>query len=246
MIQSPRTAVRIFGIIFTATMLSAVVGAGLFNYLIDPYAVFGTRTLAGVNVIKPRPDVMLSDIKLIVGARFRPNALILGNSRAEVGFDPVTRFFWLPGLRGYNAAIPGSGLDDAAHAFKLFATTNRIKVAVLGIDFLDFLYSAEEPAESSARGIHVNRKDALVGVVFNDRIVGFDQDIADPGQAESRGSIGERIQSHVRLPRNRGKRGISDAFPPTRSGTGANSAKKPHNLYVGEEKCRRVSRPCRC
>src|SRR6266702_1372689 len=137
--QSPRTAVRVFGTVFTATMLSTVVGAGLFSYLIDPYAVFGTRTLAGVNVIKPRPDVMLSDIKFIVGTRSRPSALILGNSRAEVGFDPAHPIIVARGLRGYNAAIPGSGPEATAYAFKLFTTTSSIKVAVLGIDFLDFL-----------------------------------------------------------------------------------------------------------
>src|SRR6185503_15089760 len=88
---------------------------------------------------KPRPDAMLADIKFIVGTHARADALILGNSRAEVGFDPRHPAFAARALRAFNAAVPGSDMDYMLAAFRRLMPTT--KVAVVGIDFVDFLYS---------------------------------------------------------------------------------------------------------
>jgi hypothetical protein len=90
---------------------------------------------------------MLTDIKAIVGTRFHPSALILGNSRAEVGFDPLHRAFATRSLRAFNAAVPGSDMDYTLASFRRLMPTNE--VAVVGVDFLDFLYSPPEAGSSS-------------------------------------------------------------------------------------------------
>ncbi len=87
---------------------------------------------------------MLADIKLIAGARYQPTALILGNSRADVGFDPSHPVFAAHHLRAYNAAVPGSGLDYSVGAFRRFTAKADVRFAVVGIDFLDFLYSPDD------------------------------------------------------------------------------------------------------
>src|SRR6185312_13187338 len=92
-------SVRVFGLIFFLSTLGAMVAVALLNYLIDPYAIFGLRTVNGINAIKPRPNAMMTDIKAIIGTRFQPEALILGNSRAEVGFDPRHPAFAARALR---------------------------------------------------------------------------------------------------------------------------------------------------
>jgi hypothetical protein len=120
--------------------------AALVNYLIDPYAVFGAGTIAGLNQVKPHPDVMLPEIKLILGTRARPDALILGNSRAEVGFDPQHPAFRARGLLAFNAAVPGSATEYEASALQRFAVASNIRVAIIGLDFLDFLYGPNESA----------------------------------------------------------------------------------------------------
>jgi hypothetical protein len=140
-------SIRIFGLVFFLSTLGATAAVALLDYLIDPYAIFGVRTVDGINAIKPRPDAMLTDIKAIVGTRFHPSALILGNSRAEVGFDPLHRAFATRSLRAFNAAVPGSDMDYTLASFRRLMPTNE--VAVVGVDFLDFLYSPPEAGSSS-------------------------------------------------------------------------------------------------
>jgi len=143
----PHRSVRIFGLVFFLSTLGATAAVALLDYLIDPYAIFDVRTVDGINAIKPRPDAMLADIKAIVGTRFHPSALILGNSRAEVGFDPRHRAFAARGLRAFNAAVPGSDMDYTLASFHRLMPDNE--VAIVGVDFLDFLYSPPEAGPSS-------------------------------------------------------------------------------------------------
>jgi hypothetical protein len=106
--------------------------------------VFGTPAVAGFNAIKPRPDAMLEDIKFIAGSRYGPSALILGNSRADVGFDPGHSAFSARQLRAYNAAVPGSGIDYVDRALRRFAGVAPVQSIVAGLDFLDFLYPPDD------------------------------------------------------------------------------------------------------
>lgn len=147
--QSPRQCRKCFGLVFAGSALLMVAIVGLFNYLIDPYAIFQAKTWAGVNVSKPRPDAMRQEIKAIVGERFRPDALILGNSRAEVGFDPRHPGFRNRQLRAFNAAVPGSGIDYSVAALQRFSESAEVRVAVVGLDFLDFLVSPSGLAETT-------------------------------------------------------------------------------------------------
>jgi hypothetical protein len=143
----------VFGAFFAGLALLGVLAVALVNYAVDPYGVFGVAPVPGFNAVKPRPDVMLREIKFILGKRARPQALIIGNSRAEVGFDPQHPVFRMRQLRGFNAAVPGSGTEYAAAALQRFAASDEIQVAVVGLDFLDFLYApneTERPASSPA------------------------------------------------------------------------------------------------
>ena len=142
---------RRFGITLACATLALVALVAAFNYVIDPYAVFGSPSVVGLNAVKPRPDVMIADIKFIVGTRLHPNALILGNSRADVGFDPENPTFERHGMRAYNAAVPGSGLGYSLDAFRRFAGTTDIRFAIVGLDFLDFLHSPEAGTRSAPK-----------------------------------------------------------------------------------------------
>jgi hypothetical protein len=140
---------RMFGIVFGASTLVCVLAVASINYVVDPYAVFDSPAVAGLNALKPRPDVMLADVKLIVGARYQPTALILGNSRADVGFDPSHPVFAAHRLHAYNAAVPGSGLDYSVGAFRRFTAMADVRSAVVGIDFLDFLYRPDDDGSAA-------------------------------------------------------------------------------------------------
>src|SRR5689334_8310087 len=130
---------RVFAIILATSVVAVVGAAGLLNYLVDPYAIFGGRVFAGFNAVKPRPDAMLADIKAIVGSQAHADALILGNSRAEVGFDPQHPAFAARGLHAFNAAVPGSDTPYTLEAFERLSDVSHVDVAIIGIDFVDFL-----------------------------------------------------------------------------------------------------------
>ncbi len=237
---SLRKRVRVFGVVFAATLLGTVAAAALMNYVVDPYAVFGTAGISGLSVRKPRPEVMLSDIKLIVGTRARPNALILGNSRAEIGFDPAHPMIEAKGLRGYNAAIAGTALDDAADAFRLFTSESNVDLAIVGVDFLDFLYSPDDRSASlppTGPGVHTSpartRLLALFSVtsVLDSIRTLLIQRQENPAMVLSNGF--NPMLDYREIAANEGYPAL---FRQRAQESALNLARKPHNLYVGGQK----------
>ena len=73
--------------IVTLTLSLAVVAA--FNAFIDPWGLHGLVRIDGVNAVKIRAERAIGELKLARALRHRPDALILGNSRADIGLDPA-------------------------------------------------------------------------------------------------------------------------------------------------------------
>jgi len=130
----------------------AVVGSALFfgagNLLIDPYGLFQLVSRSGFNAVKPRPDHSLAEIKMATVLKYPANALIIGNSRAEIGFDPQHPVWRSQSLSAYNLAVPGSGIQNSAEQIKQLENKLHPRLVLLGLDFLDFLVnpsSTENP-----------------------------------------------------------------------------------------------------
>lgn len=69
----------------------------------------------------------------------KPRTLVLGNSRAEVGFNPESPS-WPQELRPvYNLALPGTGPITALRYLEHATAVNKPAMVVLGVDFMDFL-----------------------------------------------------------------------------------------------------------
>ena len=79
----------------------------------------------------------------------RPKALILGNSRAEMGWNPelVNRAGLGPTV---NAAIPGRGLDAMAPLADYAWHVSRPATLIVGAEFFDCLVSGAAPAAEVA------------------------------------------------------------------------------------------------
>lgn len=125
----------------------AVACVAAFNYVIDPYAYFQSPRVAGFNALKPRPDDQIAVVKYEAALRVGADAIILGNSRVDVGLDPEYPA-WAP-LRAYNIGVPGAGICTAWWNLMSIAAHQRIKRAILGIEFLDFLTDSP-PADCGA------------------------------------------------------------------------------------------------
>lgn len=124
--------------LFAITVSSAVL-ATAFVCVIDPYGVYGWVHVPGFNEIKPRPNRYQSEIKLAAAARQKADALILGNSRADIGLDPKHAGFRLHGLNAYNLAVPGtSDVSSVSQLKYLLRSAQHPAMVIMGLDFLDF------------------------------------------------------------------------------------------------------------
>ena len=131
-----------------AALLLAVAG---FNLIVDPYGLFRLVDAPGFNAVKPKAGVHGATVKAYQVLRVQPRGLVLGNSRAEVGFDPEHPA-WPSGSQPvFNLALPGTGTSTTLrylqHVLARAAGTGSGKpeVVVWGIDFMDFLVDASVP-----------------------------------------------------------------------------------------------------
>ena len=120
------------GWLLLITLTLAAVAA--FNRVVDPFWYYRDIEIAGVNAVKPRFARFERHVKPALLAREQPEAIILGSSFAEIGFDALDPSLTNQGrLRGYNFALAGAGwaLEQCAFAYALKHAP--IKRAVLGI-----------------------------------------------------------------------------------------------------------------
>lgn len=112
------------------------------NLVVDPYGIFRLVDAKGLNQIKPQAGQQGAMTKAYQVLRVQPSGLILGNSRAEVGFDPA-HFAWPEAaVPVYNLALPGTGTRTTLQYLQHLLEAqkgNPPKVIVWGIDFMDFL-----------------------------------------------------------------------------------------------------------
>lgn len=117
--------------------VAAVVG---FVVLVDPYGLYGSKGTTRLNAVKPGLSRYQAEIKQVRAQRMHPDFVILGNSRAEIGFDPSASALKAAGGRGFNLAIPGVGIDTSLRQMaQLQAAGVTPKTVIVGVEFLDFL-----------------------------------------------------------------------------------------------------------
>lgn len=110
-----------------------------FDFAVDPYALFGTARTPDFNALKPEIGTRVRMVKPYQVVWVHPHALIVGNSRPELGLDP-TLSCWEPRERPvYNMAIPGSSVYMQVRYAQHALSVSPIHLILYGVDFLDFL-----------------------------------------------------------------------------------------------------------
>ena len=128
----------LFGSILALTISCVLVIA--FVIVVDPYRLFRLVEKTDFNQIKPAPERYQEEIKLSVAKAFGGNAIILGNSRAEIGFNPEYTDLPETGYVAFNLAIAGSTAATAKRQYAYLQQAGQHpKLIVLGVEFLDFL-----------------------------------------------------------------------------------------------------------
>lgn len=117
----------------------AIAAALALNVVVDPYRIVGTPTIAGLNEVKPRASQRRAAGKRLQVLRVAPRTLVLGNSRAEVGFDPESDAWPAAARPIYNLALPGTGIATARDELARLLVTHKPERLVIGVEFVDFL-----------------------------------------------------------------------------------------------------------
>lgn len=124
--------------------------AGAVVLIVDPYGLYGVVRRDDFNAVKPGLSRYQNQIKMEHALRRQPQFIILGNSRAEIGFDPRASALAALGS-GYNLAIPGTGLATSASQFaQLRQAGVHPRTVIVGLEFIDFLNPAIPPAARPA------------------------------------------------------------------------------------------------
>jgi hypothetical protein len=119
-----------------ALSLFALLLIVLFNLLIDPFSIYNSPKIEGININKPAFSTHLRMSKAVVVSKIKPSGIILGNSRAENGINP--------GHSGWNAkSVYNLGLGNA-NIYEVYRylqhahTSYKLKEVVLMLDLVMF------------------------------------------------------------------------------------------------------------
>ncbi|MEM9253820.1 MAG: hypothetical protein AAGA91_00150 [Pseudomonadota bacterium] len=126
-------------------LVIVVVGA---NYSVDPYGITGAARVDGFNRFK----VDINDYARLL-KRYQPmnaeyNALIIGNSRVEMGLDPSHSCLVDAGLNTYNLGVPGASVRMQMNYALNVTYQQPIQAVFLSLDFPDFITTDPQPVAS--------------------------------------------------------------------------------------------------
>jgi hypothetical protein len=122
-------------VLSTLALLVAVVAV---NLVVDPYGLFRIVDVPGLNRIKSQAGERAALFKRTGVERMRPAGLVLGNSRAEIGFDPESPAWPESARPVFNLALPGAGIAAVADELAQALRSASPRLVVVGLDFLDF------------------------------------------------------------------------------------------------------------
>ncbi len=121
--------------IFVALGLGA---AAAFNWFMDPYWIYNSPAIPGVNAIKTEFAPRVRMAKAHVIQKLKPKAIILGTSRAEVGLSPDHPGWDPQAVPRYNLGLSGANIYEARRYFQHAHAIQPLKQVVLAMDFFMF------------------------------------------------------------------------------------------------------------
>ena len=130
-----------------ATFLLLCLCAAGFNYMIDPYGLFGSRRVTGLNELKPTASERVRVTKPYMATRAKPRVVIGGNSRPEVGLNPKSACWDNADQPVFNSGVPGADVFMQVRYVQHAVERGQARRILFGIDFLDFLVDSRKATE---------------------------------------------------------------------------------------------------
>ena len=129
-------------LIYGLIVCSLVVGV---NYVVDPYGITGAPRTPGFNEHKVDINEHTRVLKKYQPLLASHNALVVGNSRVELGISPAHACFRDDGMAIYNLGMPGAEVaTQLAYALNL-VYRQPVETVFLSLDFTDFISISQQP-----------------------------------------------------------------------------------------------------
>lgn len=125
--------------------LAIVIG---FNLFIDPYGLFDSERVVGINEIKPAASTRSRVVKPYLVEHEKYEVLIGGNSRPEMGLDPTHPCLSKIGPT-FSMTLPGAGSYAQFRYLQHAMHIHKPKVVLFGVDFMDFIVSPDLKSDPS-------------------------------------------------------------------------------------------------
>lgn len=133
---TPGTAFLVGFLVALALGIAVIV---VTNLIIDPFARYDLLSIPGLNALRTQAGTDPHLSKPAIVCRDRPEAVVIGTSRVALAIDPVHPGWGPVAGHVYNFGIPGMGLEEAALTLRhAFFASRRLRVAVIGLDFMMF------------------------------------------------------------------------------------------------------------
>lgn len=130
-----------------------------FNYLIDPYNIWDSPKINGVNTAKSEWALHERIYKTVGLAQHQADTVILGTSRSDIGLDPSH-----PAIdqKAINLAISAQSYRETLLLFNLTNDLKSVKNIIIGLDLFPYLPSYFDPIDFTIENYSSNRKWMLV------------------------------------------------------------------------------------
>jgi hypothetical protein len=134
---------RSFLAVYLVTSLCLLAAVGLFNAVMDPFGLYHLVTREGLNAIRPRAADHERMSKAWAIERRRPDAIILGSSRAAQGLSPEHPGWSPRTTERYNLALNGPNMHEVERYFHHAHAVRPQQQVVLALDF--FIFNVDQP-----------------------------------------------------------------------------------------------------
>jgi hypothetical protein len=111
----------------------------LLNLIADPYLIFDTPRMDGLNARKPAVSTQQLMMKAEDVLRSRPKTVLLGSSRVDIGLDASSAEWLQRDKPVYNLAMPGGDPYTAYRYLQHLIGSSPPSLVLLGLDFEYFL-----------------------------------------------------------------------------------------------------------
>lgn len=139
---------------FAGSVLVVMLACCAFNYLVDPYLIFGRARTPGFNAIKAAAGSNEPMLKAYQATRADFKAVVLGSSRAAIGIDPAAKAWPSSAQPVYNLGVAGADLGECIAYLQVLTTraggTQPPVLVVAGLDFESFLRAGQRPGPAPA------------------------------------------------------------------------------------------------